>query len=69
MLYTDAGLTALITEAQDEVMAAARPYQERATARLKDQIRRMDTNLRNLTSSQREEVLAALEALIAKHRN
>ncbi|MFI1728692.1 hypothetical protein ACH40E_05515 [Streptomyces acidicola] len=67
MDYTDSGLVHLVTEAQSEVMAAALPYQERAAAKMKALVDRLDANLRNLTSSQRMEVLAALRALIDQY--
>jgi hypothetical protein len=67
MDYTDAGLTALISEAQSAVLAAAIPYQERATARMKAHVDRFDATLRNLTPSQKEEVLGSLSALTDKY--
>jgi hypothetical protein len=67
MDYTDAGLTGLVSEAQSEVLTAALPYQERAAARMKAYIDRLDADLRNLTLSQREEVLAGLRALIDQY--
>ncbi|WP_229828872.1 hypothetical protein [Streptomyces massasporeus] len=69
MDYTDAGLTKLVSEAQSEVLAAARPYQEQAAAKMKGLVDRFDANLRNLTPSQREEVLGALRALTDKYDN
>ncbi|MDX2951305.1 hypothetical protein [Streptomyces caniscabiei] len=67
MDYTDAGLTELISEAQSEVLAAALPHQERAAAKMKAHVDRMRANLRNLTPSQREEVLGALRTLIDQY--
>ncbi|MFI6493426.1 HNH endonuclease [Streptomyces sp. NPDC050564] len=67
--YTDAGLTNLVRKAQSEVLAAALPYQERAAAKMKAHVHRLDANLRNLTPSQREEVLGSLRALIDQYDN
>ncbi|MFI7015730.1 hypothetical protein [Streptomyces sp. NPDC050164] len=67
MDYTAAGLTTLVGEAQNEVLAAALPYQEQAAAKMKARIARFDVNLRNLTPAQREEVLGALRALTDKY--
>lgn len=67
MDYTAAGLTTLVGEAQNEVSAAALPYQEQAAAKMKARIARFDVNLRNLTPAQREEVLGALRALTDKY--
>ncbi|TLS46906.1 HNH endonuclease [Streptomyces montanus] len=69
MGYTDAGLVELVAEAQSEVMAAASPYQERAAAKMIALVVRLDANLRNLTPSQRKEVLAALQGLIDQYRD
>lgn len=64
---TDTGLTRLVAEAQTEVRAAARPYQERAVAKMKAHVDRLDTNLRSLIPSQRQEVLLALRALLDQY--
>ncbi|MFJ8590704.1 hypothetical protein [Streptomyces sp. NPDC093598] len=64
MHYTDAGLTKLVSDAQSEVLAAALPHQERAAAKMKALVDRFEANLRNLTPSQRKEVLGALRALV-----
>ncbi|AOW89097.1 hypothetical protein BC342_24130 [Streptomyces olivaceus] len=65
--YTDAGLTKLVREAHREVLAAALPYQERAAAKMTAHVHRLDANLRNLTPSQRAEVLGSLRALINQY--
>jgi hypothetical protein len=65
--YTDAGLSNLVRKAQREVLAAAIPYQERAAAKMKAHVHRLEANLRNLTPSQREEVLGPLRALIDQY--
>lgn len=49
------------------MLAAALPYQERAIAKMKAHVQRLDTNLRNLVPSQREEVLDELRALIDRY--
>ncbi|MER8011080.1 HNH endonuclease signature motif containing protein [Streptomyces sp. NPDC094149] len=67
MDYTDAGLMNLVAEAQSEVIAAARPYQEQAAARMKVHVRRLDATLRNLSPSQKKDVLGALRALVDQH--
>lgn len=67
MGYTDAGLTDLLSEAQSEVLAAALTYQERAVAKMKAYVHRLDANLRNLTPSQREGVLEELRALLDQY--
>ncbi|GAA1417236.1 hypothetical protein GCM10009601_10870 [Streptomyces thermospinosisporus] len=45
------------------------PLLQREQEGLKRDFERMDVALRNLTPSQREEVLTALETLIATHRD
>jgi hypothetical protein len=59
----------LVSDAQSEVMTAARPYQHQAAAKMKVHVDRLDANLRNLTASQRKEVLEALRALLERYGN
>lgn len=67
MDYTAEGLTHLVRKGLSEVMAAARPFQERATAKLKVHVAWIDATLRSLTPSQRKEVLGALRALVDQY--
>ncbi|MGW7619650.1 hypothetical protein ACWGLG_28130 [Streptomyces antimycoticus] len=67
MEYTDTGLMRLVTDAQNEVREAARPYQERAAVKMKTHVDRLNANLRNLTPCQRKEVLIALRAVIDQY--
>lgn len=67
--YTEAGLTNLVKKAQSEVLVAALPYQERAAAKIKDRLHQLTANLRNLTPTQRNEVLGSLRALIDQYDN
>ncbi|MGW3012990.1 HNH endonuclease [Streptomyces sp. NPDC001219] len=67
MDYTAAGLTHLVRRAQSEVIAAARPFQKRAAAKLKVHVAWIDATLRSLTPSQRKQVLGALRALVDQY--
>ncbi|MFJ6784621.1 HNH endonuclease [Streptomyces yangpuensis] len=65
MSYTDEGLLKMVAEVQSEVMELARPYQERAAAKMKRQAAILAEDLLHLTDGQQTELRKAVLSLLS----